>query len=67
MDSSNRTTISIRFRVNLVLSRRNYQSRIKHLFLSIVENINAIDEMIEKHLVNYTLDGLNKVDKVSFV
>lgn len=35
----------------------------KHLFLSVVENINTIDEMIEKHLVNYTLDRLNKVDK----
>ena len=36
---------------------------VKLLFLSIIESINQIDSLIEKHLVNYTLDRLNKVDK----
>ncbi len=35
----------------------------KLLFISIIESINQIDSLIEKHLVNYTLDRLNKVDK----
>lgn|SRR5690606_4231285 len=35
----------------------------KLLFISIIESINVIDSLIEKHLVNYTLDRLNKVDK----
>ncbi len=38
-------------------------SNVKLLFLSIIENINKIDALIGKYLVNYTLDRLNKVDK----
>lgn len=39
------------------------EQEVKLAFLSIVESMASIDDLIEKHLVNYTIDRLNKVDK----
>ncbi len=47
----------------LFYQEEDIDQNVKLLFLSIIESINQIDSLIEKHLVNYTLDRLNKVDK----
>jgi N utilization substance protein B len=41
----------------------NLNPEAKLLFQHVVENINKIDALIEKNLVNYTIDRLNLVDK----